>query len=284
MRNKVIGLSIAISLSAIPLMSQIRFIPPDPAKIEARLHKAEVKNPERQAALESLFNEVGCARLAEQPVKSAKTPNIICTLPGESDDQIIIGAHYDKVPDGRGVVDNWSGASMLPTILESLKGEKRHHTLVFIGFTNEEEGEIGSHFYVKQLTSDQIKKIVAMVNMDTLALGPTEVWASHADPGLVNKAFGLAQAMKVPLKVMNVERVGSTDSEQFREKNIPAITFHSLTNATFPILHSSKDDFAPVKMDDYCESARLIAAYVAYLDTALAATLKDADSKETPGK
>jgi Zn-dependent M28 family amino/carboxypeptidase len=284
MRNRTFFL-LLILLTATPLFCQIRYLPPDPAKIDARLHKAEVKNPERQAALETLFKEAGCSEaLTEQQVKGAKTPNIICTLAGESEEEIIVGAHYDKVPDGRGVIDNWSGASLLPTLLESLKGEKRHHTLVFIGFTNEEEGEIGSHFYVKQLAPEQIKKISAMVNMDTLALGPTEVWASHADPGLVNKAFGVAQAMKIPISVMNVEQVGTTDSEQFREKKVPAITFHSLTSKTFPILHSKKDDFDPVQMQDYCQSANLIAAYVAYLDATLPMTPKDGEVKQVPGK
>lgn len=138
--------------SASALFSQARFIPPDPSKVDSRLHGAATKNNERQAALEALFKQVGCETgLSEQAVKSAKTPNVICTLPGESDEEIVIGAHYDKVSQGRGVVDNWSGASLLPTLFESLHGEKRHHTLVFIGFTNEEEGEVGSAFYVSKL-------------------------------------------------------------------------------------------------------------------------------------
>lgn len=270
--------------TAAPMVCQkVSFIPPDPAKIDARLHQAATKNNERQAALEALFKEAGCqAGLTEQQVKSAKTPNIVCTLPGETDEQIIIGAHYDKVPEGRGVVDNWSGASLLPTLYESLSAEKRHHTLVFIGFTNEEEGEIGSQFYVNKLKKEDLAKIAAMVNMDTLALGPTEVWASHADPALTESIFSVARSMKLPISVMNVENVGSTDSEQFRAKKVPAITVHSLTTATFPILHSKKDDFPPVKMSDYCDSARLIAAYIAYLDVTLKVPAVEPPTKPAP--
>ena len=267
---KVCSLICLLLTTVLAFSQKITFVPPDTAKIDARLHQAATKNNERQAALEALFKESGCQTgLTEQDVKSAKTPNIICTLPGESDEQIIIGAHYDKVSAGRGVVDNWSGASLLPTLYESLSAEKRHHTLVFIGFTNEEEGEVGSNFYVSKLKPEHLAKIAAMVNMDTLALGPSEVWASHADPALVNKAFALAQSMKIPLSVMNVDQVGSTDSEQFRLKKVPAITLHSVTQQTWKILHSSKDDFDAVKMEDYCQSAKLIAAYIAYLDVTL---------------
>jgi hypothetical protein len=76
----------------------------------------------------------------------------------------------------------------------------------------------------------------------------------------------VARSMKLPLSVMNVENLGSTDSERFRAEKIRAITLHSLATKSS---HSKKDDFPPVTISDYCDSARLIAAYVAYLDTAL---------------
>jgi Zn-dependent M28 family amino/carboxypeptidase len=69
-------------------------------------------------------------------------------LPGSSDQVIIVGAHFDRVPEGDGVVDNWSGASLLPSLYEAVKNEPRKHTYIFIGFTDEEQGEVGSRFYV----------------------------------------------------------------------------------------------------------------------------------------
>ncbi len=68
-------------------------------------------------------------------------------LPGRSDRVIIVGAHFDRVADGDGVVDNWSGASLLPSLYEAVKLEPRRHTYIFVGFTDGEEGEVGSHFY-----------------------------------------------------------------------------------------------------------------------------------------
>ncbi|PYX03200.1 MAG: Zn-dependent exopeptidase M28, partial [Acidobacteria bacterium] len=37
----------------------------------------------------------------------SKLPNVICVLPGSSDKVIIVGAHFDRVSEGDGVVDNW---------------------------------------------------------------------------------------------------------------------------------------------------------------------------------
>jgi len=58
----------------------------------------------------------GCSgeRLRQQPVKRSKIPNLICTLPGQSDQLIVVGAHLDFAGEGsKGVIDNWSGASSM---------------------------------------------------------------------------------------------------------------------------------------------------------------------------
>ena len=81
-----------------------------------------------------------------------------------------MGAHYDRVSAGNGVVDNWSGASLLPSLYEAVKGQPREHTYIFIGFTDEEKGLVGSRFYVRQMMKQQVAATDAMVNMDTLGL------------------------------------------------------------------------------------------------------------------
>ena len=88
----------------------------------------------REAALKQMFGEAGCAEITEQPVKGLKEPNLICVMKGNSERSIIVGAHYDHVDRGSGVVDNWSGASLLPSLMQSLKNEQRRHTYIFIAF------------------------------------------------------------------------------------------------------------------------------------------------------
>ena len=247
-----------------------RYNPVSREVVEARLGKYAGSNKQREITLKQMFSEAGCdeQHLSEQPVKGSKQPNVLCLLPGTSDKVIIVGAHFDYVPAGNGVVDNWSGASLLPSLYEAIKIEPRKHSYIFIGFTDEEVGEVGSAFYVHQMTRAQVAATDAMVNIDTLGLAPTEVWASHSDPRLNHAIASLAKSMSLPVTAMNVEQVGSTDSEQFAARKIPSITIHSLTQQTWDahILHTSKDKLSAMNLDNYYETYRLVAAYIAYLD------------------
>lgn len=238
--------------------------------VEARLKQYAGNNQQREAALKRLFQEAGCdaEHLSGQAVKGSKQPNVICVLPGKTTRTIIVGAHFDRVSEGDGVVDNWSGASLLPSLYQSVKDADREHTYIFVGFTAEEEGEVGSHFYVRQMSKEAIGATDAMVNMDTLGLGPTLVWQSHSDKLLTGALNYIARQLDLPLSAVNVERVGSSDSEQFAEKKIPRITVHSLTQKSWDahILHTSKDKFAEIKFDDYYRTYRLMAAYLVFLD------------------
>lgn len=254
----------------------------DEPVIQARLESFAKKNDEREATLKKFFLDSACdpSHLSEQLVKKKMAPNLICVLPGQTDDVILVGAHFDKVSVGEGVVDNWSGASLLPSLLYSLNDKPRHHTFIFVNFTSEELGMVGSTFYAKELAPEQRGKIVGMVNLDTLGLGPTKIWATHADPPMLFAIAAIAQAMKLPIGVVNVDQVGSTDSEAFAAYKIPRITIQSITQETWPILHSDKDKLSAIKMDDYYTTYRLLAGYLAYLDTYLGSKA----AQSTPAK
>ncbi len=247
----------------------VRFLPVSREVIEARLQQFATTNAKRKSSLQRMFQEAGCTgeRFREGKVEGSSLPNLVCTLPGETEVIILVGAHYDLAERGKGVVDNWTGAALLPSLLESLAGHARRHTFVFVGFTDEEKGLVGSKFYVSQLTPEEKQKIRAMVNLDTLGLSPTKVWVSRADRRLLTALADVARSMKLPLQGVDVDKVGSSDSESFAQQNIPAITIHSVTQETLPILHSPKDTPEAVKLDDYYQSYRLIAAYLSYLDT-----------------
>jgi Zn-dependent M28 family amino/carboxypeptidase len=248
----------------------VRFNPVSREIVERRLGRYPGNNKQREATLKQMFAEAGCddRHLSEQLVKGSKLPNVMCLLPGSSDRVIIVGAHFDHVSEGDGVVDNWSGASLLPSLYEAVKIEPRKHTYIFIGFTDEERGEVGSRFYVRGMTREQVAATDAMVNIDTLGLAPAEVWASHSDQRLTAALAYIAKQLNVPITGVNVEQVGSNDAEQFAERKIPRITIHSLTQKTWNegILHTSKDKISAMRLDDYYQTYRLLAAYVASLD------------------
>ena len=238
--------------------------------VVARLEKYSGDNERREATLKQMFVESGCEgkNLTEQVVRESKVPNVVCILPGSSGKVIIVGAHFDKVPEGDGVVDNWSGASLLPSLFQSLKDEPHNHTFVFIGFTDEEKGLLGSSFYAHHMSKEEVAATDAMVNMDTLGLAPTEVWTSHSDKRLVQALVSIARELNMTVSGVNVEKIGSTDSVQFSDRRIPSITIHSLTQETWNqhILHSAKDRLSALNLAAYYQTYQLVAAYLVFLD------------------
>jgi putative aminopeptidase FrvX len=239
--------------------------------IEQRLQAFEDSNVKREQKLHQLFEEAGCTgeRLAEQKVKHVKAPNVVCTLPGEMDTEIIVGAHVDFVNAGKGVVDNWSGCSLLPSLFSDVQGVPRRHTFVFVGFTNEEGGLVGSQSYVHQLGKEGIKRISAMVNLDSLGTSTTKLELDRGDKKLANALAVIARNFNLPLSVVNVHRVGRSDSDSFQDQHVPTINIHSLTSETFPILHSRQDQIDKIRLDDYYDTYRLLDVYLAYLDLIL---------------
>jgi hypothetical protein len=265
-KQALLGLLLACAAFA----QDVRFAVVSQEVVEKRLESYVTKNDKREPAIRQIFEDAGCTgeKLTEQPVKGLKAPNLICTLAGETESEIVVGAHFDLVEAGNGVVDNWSGASLLPSLYQGMLNVPRRHTFRFVAFSGEEQGEIGSKAYVRELGKSH-EQVIAMVNMDTLGLGESEVWANHADPQLVRLMELTATATNLPVSGMNVDQVGSTDSEAFREKKIPAITIHSLTSATLPILHSPKDRIEAIHKDEYYRTYRLVLAYLAVLDQRL---------------
>ena len=202
--------------------------------IEERLRAAPGTNASREQKLREMFEKDGCAgpQLEEQPVRRAKAPNVICAPAGQSGQRIVIGGHFDFVDTGQGVVDNWTGSSMLPSLFLSLKTVPRRHTFLFIGFTDEEKGMVGSQYYVHSLGKTGLSQISAMVNLDSLGTNPTKLERDRGDKRLVNALAAVAATFQLPLNVVNVHAVGRSDSDSFQDRKIPTINIHSRTQET----------------------------------------------------
>lgn len=245
---------------------QLTMTPTPPDVLWGRLETLPESNEERAAKLAELFADAGCEQPEEEEAGGGRPPNVLCTLPGRTEDLILVGAHFDKVRAGRGALDNWSGASMLASLYEAIAREERTHTFRFIGFTGEEEGLIGSKRHARRYGKKKEPPPQAMINIDTIGGSETAVWVSRADEGLARGLLTVAGALKSPLHGVDVERVGSTDSESFRAKKIPVITVHSVTQELFAKLHGEEDQLSLVRREWYEESYRLVVAYLIYLD------------------
>ncbi len=243
---------------------------PEP-KVEGRLSHFSKKDPEREEILKGNFQEAGCPAdaLTEQKVNHEKLPNVVCVLSGATESEIIVGAHFDHASEGSGVVDNWSGAAMLPSLLESLASSPRKHKFVFVGFSGEESGLVGSDYYAKKMSNEEVRDTRVMVNIDCIGLAPISIWLTHSDKHFADLFYGMSKSLEIPMRVVNADQVADEDSSSFRKRKIPTLMLHSVDSESIQILHSPRDNISAINMADYYSSYRLIAAYLAYLDATL---------------
>jgi hypothetical protein len=264
-------IALGITLSSAPAQDLRYHMLPEHV-LEHRMRMADPHNPVRFARLKQLFEESGCTgdRLREQKVGGSRQPNLICQMPGTAElpRRIIVGAHFDSVGSD-GVIDNWSGAVIVSSLAEIVRRNPPRHTLEFVGFAGEESGLLGSHAYVRSIPKADRKQIAAVLILDSLGLTSTKCWVHGSTPGLVLAARKVATALKLDFQGVDVERVGSTDSEPFKDAKIPVLSLHSVTQETWQVINGPRDIWGALSWKDYYDSYRLIAALVAYLDEEL---------------
>ena len=245
--------------------SEFRFRTVRQLIVDQRLGTIPRGNRQRRERLIELFQESGCPDLQTVPIRRSSHSNVVCQVTGRTSETILVGAHYDTVADSFGVVDNWAGASLLSSLQEALSAAPSRYTFLFVGFAEEEKGLVGSKDFAAQLKkTGAIPRV--MINLDTLGLGTTSIWASRSDRRLVEYAANLGQALQIPMQILNVDGGYSSDSESFRRIKVPVITFHSLTQQTLPLLHTRKDNQQALDRDSLYQTYRLLAAYLELLD------------------
>ena len=240
--------------------------------LRQRLREVPTNNPVRAERLFETFRKAGCQEpnLSKQRVRGTKVPNVICTLPGSSDEVVVVGAHLDATKGSPGALDNWSGAVLLTSLYQGLSmSPSRYHTYVFVAFTGEERGLKGSKGFVKKLSKEQRSKIQAMVNLECIGASPTKIWLSRSNNLLASNLINLARTMGYEISGMSVDEVGTSDNQSFEKVGIPTITIHSLDQETYLQLHSPQDKLELIKFEEYEKTYRLTALYLAFLEDVL---------------
>jgi Zn-dependent M28 family amino/carboxypeptidase len=193
-----------------------------------------------------------------------KSRNVIGMLPGEgelADEFVVIGAHYDHVGLGglgslapgtrevhNGADDNGSGTVGLLEIARrlttSLSGPRR--SILFMAFTAEERGLLGSNYYVRH-PRYPLEKTVAMINLDMVGrLNNDEltVYGTGTAIGFdtliddVNASYQF-KIDKVPAGL------GPSDHSSFYEQRIPVYHFFTGLHNDY---HRPSDDFDKINV------------------------------------
>jgi hypothetical protein len=190
----------------------------------------------------------------------ATVNNVLAWLPGQTDEYVVIGAHYDHLGRGNfdslapaqigqihpGADDNASGTAgvlELARLLAPQRGQLKR-SILFMNFAGEELGLLGSAAWVKNPTRP-LAKAVAMLNMDMIGrIKDNKVYIGGVGTGSTFKAL-LEQAQKdTPFKIeYSAGGYSSSDHTSFVTKKIPVLFFFSGLHSDY---HKPSDTWAKI--------------------------------------
>lgn len=105
-------------------------------------------------------------------VNTITTTNIIAqTTEGDSENCVMLGAHSDSVEAGPGINDDGSGTLSLLEVATQLTNYHVNNCVRFAWWAGEEEGLLGSDYYVSVLPADENRKVRLFMDYDMMA-GP----------------------------------------------------------------------------------------------------------------
>ena len=208
--------------------------------------------------------------------------NVVGYLPGNDDTVTIIGAHYDHLGWGGsnsrylgaekkihyGADDNGSGTGALLELARYFAdpAHRTTHSLMFLAFSGEESGTLGSGHYVRNWTVDKAKTKM-MVNMDMIGR------LADQESGLAIMGTGTCQEFKdyfdglelVDLKTVFKESgAGPSDHAAFYHDSIPSLHFFTGAHKDY---HTPDDVADRIDTRGIVTVADLVADIVAHFDS-----------------
>ncbi|RLE55186.1 MAG: hypothetical protein DRJ30_04050 [Candidatus Methanomethylicota archaeon] len=192
--------------------------------------------------------------IVETEEEKAKSQNVIGELKGTSrdDEIVIIGGHYDTVPNVSGAGDNAGGTSIVMELAKVFVEKGSRRTMRFIAWGAEEMGLRGSIFYAKKLKEkaeefkksggdgkSELERVKLALNLDVhgamigsnsaAILGPPELTAAVK---LLSKELGILYNVR--------EGVYSSDGTSLSSIGIPSVSF-SRSSGSNIFMHSIED-------------------------------------------
>jgi hypothetical protein len=181
--------------------------------------------------------------------------NVCGLLPGTSlkREVLVIGAHYDHVGIGavgsrsgqrgeihNGADDNASGTAALMELMEAFAGDRPRRSILFIAFSGDELGLLGSTAWCKKPTLP-LGSVVAMLNLDMMGRsrdGYLFVGGVHTGQGLREVVTRANTGLGFELELHGGGR-GPSDFQPFYQRQIPVLFFFTGEHDQY---HTPQDD------------------------------------------
>ncbi|RMB62946.1 M20/M25/M40 family metallo-hydrolase [Dokdonia sinensis] len=203
--------------------------------------------------------------------------NVIGFLNHKAKNTIVIGAHYDHLGMGgegslhregaaihNGADDNASGVAIMLQLAETLKAENyKGNNYLFIAFSGEEMGLLGSNFFTKNATID-LSTVNYMINMDMVGrLNDDKALAVHGtgtSPIFPQAVFSANSDFKI---AEHKSGVGPSDHTSFYLNDIPVLHFFTGQHEDY---HKPGDDSQKLNYDGMALIQKYIEAIILELD------------------
>ncbi|KAF1832227.1 putative aminopeptidase Y [Decorospora gaudefroyi] len=158
-------------------------------------------------------------------VQNTSTSNVLATTRmGDHSNRLALGAHSDSVAAGPGINDDGSGTVGVLEVAKALSKYHVNNAVTFGFWSAEEEGLIGSTYYVENLPANESSQIRAYLNFDMIA-SPNYVFGVYDGDG---DAFNISGPS------------GSTQIETFFED-----FFESAGVNSTPTAFTGRSDYGP---------------------------------------
>jgi len=106
-------------------------------------------------------------------IQNTSTSNVVATTKsGDHNNKLALGAHTDSVAAGPGINDDGSGTVGILEVAKSLTKYEINNAVVFGFWAAEEEGLLGSTYYIENLPANESALIRAYLNFDMVSRSP----------------------------------------------------------------------------------------------------------------
>jgi len=213
----------------------------------------------------------------------------------DADRHVIVGAHYDHLGLGEpgdanqgklhpGADDNASGVSALLECARRLAGEgELEHAVVFIAFSGEEKGLLGSAYYTDHPVVP-LAGCTAMINLDTVGRlfdGPLTVFGANTGMGLSHVLQGVNYGFKFALELPEKD-VGGSDQTSFVRRGVPAVQIFTGPHADYHRPSDTADKIDYEGLDRVAGFTTELLIYLADRDEPLSFVPPGADKAAAP--
>lgn len=196
----------------------------------------------------------------EQDEYEGISHNVVCDLPGETDEIIALTAHYDSTSLSTGAYDNMSGCIGLLEIAAEFARKPHRYGLRLIFCGSEERGLLGSKAYCAQHEAE-LSKVVLNVNLDMIGcIMGNFIACCTSEQRLVHFIEYLSMMTGFAIKAR--QGVYSSDSTPFADKGVPAVSFARIAPQNTATIHNSYDTLAVMKAEQLAEDIDFLNVFV----------------------